>query len=289
MTVTSEHVPDAAASDYLLSDREFERVRAMIYREAGIKLASSKRQMVYRRLGRRVRALGLDSFSAYLDVLERGNQAERQEFTNALTTNLTSFFRESHHFPVLADHVLNIGRRREVIVWCSACSTGEEPYSIAMTLIDAFRSWTPPVRILASDVDTAVIEAAARGIYPYERVEQIPERKLHGYFLKGRGANAGSVKVRPELQKLITFRQVNLLASNWPVRGPIDVIFCRNVMIYFDKATQRQILERFHPLMRPEGLMFAGHSESFQHAQDLFRLRGKTVYQLASRPEHEDA
>ena len=282
MSAASRDVSDTAVAEYGFSDKEFERVRAMIYRDAGIKLVPSKRQMVLRRLARRVRALGLDSFAAYLDLLDQGNEAERQEFTNALTTNLTSFFREAHHFPALAEHALKIGRQRELIVWCAACSTGEEPYSIAMTLIDAFGSWAPPVRILASDVDTTVIETAARGVYTFERVEQIPEEQLRTYFLKGRGRHAGSVKVRGELQKLVTFRKVNLLGPDWPVRGPIDVIFCRNVMIYFDKPTQRRVLERFHPLMQPDGLLFAGHSESFQHAQDLFRLRGKTIYQLAS-------
>jgi chemotaxis protein methyltransferase CheR len=274
---------EALGSEFFFSDADFERVRRMIYRDAGIKLAPSKQQMVYSRLGRRLRALGMKVFSDYLDIVEGGDGNERQAFTNALTTNLTSFFREAHHFPVLAEHALKVARQRDVVVWSSACSTGEEPYSIAMTLMDTFKSFTPPVRILASDVDTNVIEKAEKGIYALDRLERLPQGYLHKYFLRGGGANAGHVRVRPEVLALISFRQVNLLAAGWPVRGPLDVIFCRNVMIYFDKATQHQILERFVPLMRPDALLFAGHSESFQHAGDLLRLRGKTVYEVARR------
>jgi chemotaxis protein methyltransferase CheR len=178
---------------------------------------------------------------------------------------------------VLADLARN--HPEGLTVWCSAASTGEEPYSIAMTLADVYGSAVArKVKILASDLDTQVLQKAATGVYPMDRVARIPEDQLRRHMQRGRGDKAGLVRIRPELRKLIVFRQINLLGNDWPVRGPLDVIFCRNVMIYFDKPTQRRILERFHPLMAPHGLLFAGHSENFHNAQDLFRLKGKTVY-----------
>lgn len=266
------------AREFEFTDADFERVRKLIYAHAGISLSPAKRDMVYSRLGRRLRATGLESFDAYLDQVEAGDAAEREAFTNALTTNLTSFFREPHHFPILAEHLCRAGAARPLLVWCSAASTGEEPYSIAMTAVEAFGSVTPPVRILASDVDTNVLNTAQAGIYAEERVEKLDPERLKRFFQRGTGSHAGKVRVRPELRNLVTFRRVNLLEGGWPVRGPLDAVFCRNVMIYFDKPTQLGILERFAPLLRPDGLLFAGHSESLHHASHLFRLRGKTVY-----------
>jgi chemotaxis protein methyltransferase CheR len=266
--------------DYELTDPDFERVRKLIYARAGISLSPAKRDMVYSRLSRRLRALGLAGFNEYLSRLDGGDEDEWQEFTNALTTNLTSFFRETHHFPVLAEHLRKAGRGRPLTIWCSAASTGEEPYSIAMTAVEAFGGFDAPVRILASDVDTNVLATAEAGVYPFERVEKLEPERLKRFFYRGKGVKANLVRVREELRALITFRNINLLDADWPVRGPLDVIFCRNVMIYFDKPTQLAILERFAPVLRPDGLLFAGHSESFHHAAHLFRLRGKTVYSL---------
>lgn len=268
--------------DFEFSDRDFERVRKLIYGLAGISLSSAKRDMAYSRLTRRLRQLKLDSFSDYLDLVDRGDPAELEAFTNSLTTNLTSFFREAHHFPILARHLTRMGAMRPQTVWCSASSTGEEPYSIAMTAVETFNSFDPPVRILASDVDTNVLAAAEAGIYTEDRIEKLDPERLKRFFRRGTGANAGKVRVRDELRRLVTFRRINLLEPGWPLRGPLDVIFCRNVMIYFDKATQLAILERFAPLLQRDGLLFAGHSESLHHAAHLFRLRGKTVYGLAS-------
>jgi len=263
---------------------DFERVRGLIYQRAGISLADSKQEMVYSRLARRLRATGIGSFATYLDSLE-GNRmpAEWESFVNALTTNLTSFFREAHHFPLLAEHVLKVKRQHNtpLTIWCSASSTGEEPYSIAMTLCEAFNTLTPPVSIVATDIDTNVLATASAGVYPLERVDKLEAERLRRFFLKGKGAQEGMVRIRPELRQLITFRQLNLLSDDWPVRGPFDAIFCRNVMIYFDKATQRKILSRFVPLMKPDGLLFAGHSENFLYVSDALRLRGKTVYELS--------
>jgi len=239
--------------------------------------------MVYSRLVRRVRANGLSNFTDYLALLEHGDAAEWEEFTNSLTTNLTAFFREEHHFPILAEHVQKRKSRQQIQLWCSAASTGEEPYSMAMTMVEVFGSFSPPVHILATDVDTKVLATAQRGVYSMERLEKMPQDKLKRFFLKGSGSHAGSAIVRKELRDMITFRQLNLLDDAWPVRGPFDAIFCRNVMIYFDKSTQYQILKKFAPLLARDGLMFAGHSESFHHAADLFKLRGKTVYELADK------
>ncbi len=269
----------AANREFVFTDADFERVRQLIYKHAGISLAPVKRDMVYSRLARRLRATGKTSFGAYLDNLERGGGDEWERFVNSLTTNLTSFFREEHHFPIFADFMKRLGNRRPIKIWCCAASTGEEPYSIAMTVLETFNNPTH-VSILASDIDTNVLATAQRGVYPQERVEKLSQERLRRFFLKGAGAQAGMVSVRPELQKLIEFRRVNLLDANWPVRGPLDIIFCRNVMIYFDKPTQYKILSRFAPLMQDDGLMFAGHSESFLHAADLFKSQGKTVYAL---------
>ncbi len=266
--------------EFPFTQADFERARAMIRRSAGIALADGKHEMVYSRLARRLRATGTGSFTAYLDALERDTDAhEWQSFTNALTTNLTAFFREPHHFPLLADHARG---RSQMTVWCSASSTGEEPYSIAMTLCEAYGTQEPPVRIVATDIDTDVLATAAAGIYPAERVASLPAPQLRRHFLKGSGTQSGLVRVRPELRRLIEFMPLNLLAPRWSLSTAFDAIFCRNVMIYFDKPTQRQILSRFVPLMKPDALLFAGHSENFLYASEALRLRGKTVYELAS-------
>lgn len=266
--------------------RDFERVRALIHQRAGISLADSKQEMVYSRLARRLRATGIQSFTNYLDDLESGRMdREWESFTNALTTNLTSFFREAHHFPLLLEHLTALRKRdsRPLTIWCSAASTGEEPYSIAMTACEAFNTLTPPVQIVATDIDTSVLSTASNGVYPMERVEKMAPDRLRRFFLKGKGAHEGMARIRPELRSLVTFKQLNLLAERWPLEGQFDAIFCRNVMIYFDKPTQRTILGRFVPLMKPHALLFAGHSENFLYVSDALRLRGKTVYELDGR------
>ncbi|MDP2828388.1 MAG: CheR family methyltransferase [Sulfuricellaceae bacterium] len=269
--------------EFHFTDKDFETVRKLIYDHAGIALNQSKKDMVYSRLARRLRATGIATFGAYLKLLESNNETEWQAFTNALTTNLTSFFREQHHFPILAEHAKKSAVKHPLSLWCSASSTGEEPYSMAMTMIETFNSYTPPVQIIATDLDTNVLAKAEAGVYPLDRLEKMSPERLKRFFLKGTGNQEGFARVRPELRNMITFRQLNLLADNWPLRPPFDAIFCRNVMIYFDKPTQLKILERFMPLMRPDGLLFAGHSESFHHAASLFRLNGNTVYQVADK------
>jgi len=280
MKSSSQPRPEGT-KEFEFTARDFERVRALIHQRAGIALAESKHEMVYSRLARRLRASGIDSFTAYLDQLEHGNDAaEWEAFTNALTTNLTSFFREAHHFPVLAEHLKRA--RQPIEIWCSAASTGEEPYSIAITACEAFNTLKPPVKIVATDIDTNVLKTAANGIYAIERLDRMAPERAKRFFLRGKGAQEGMVRVRPELREMITFKQLNLLAGAWSVSGPFDAIFCRNVMIYFDKPTQGRILDRFAPMMKPDALLFAGHSENFLYVCDKFRLRGKTVYELDS-------
>ena len=276
---------DPDQKEFLFTPPDFERIRTLLYQHSGIKLSDSKSNMVYSRLTRRLRATGLKSFQDYLQRVERDQGEEWDAFINALTTNLTAFFREPHHFPLLRDHVLSL-RKRPLRLWCSAASTGEEPYTMAMTMVDAFGSFKPPVQIIATDIDTNVLSKAQAGIYPLDRVEKLPPETLKRFFLKGSGNNAGYVQVRKELRDLISFSQLNLLDARWPVSGPFDVIFCRNVMIYFDKDTQYKILKRFAPMLETHGLLFAGHSESLHHAADFFKLRGKTVYELASPVRH---
>ena len=280
MKTPSQNKSDSV-KEFDFTNRDFERVRDLIYKRAGIALAESKQEMVYSRLARRLRATGIDSFVQYLDMLERGGDGDEWEaFTNALTTNLTSFFRESHHFPILADFVKTL--KEPATVWCSASSTGEEPYSIAMTLCEAYGSLTPPAQIVATDIDTNVLATGANGVYPLERIEKMAPERVKKFFLRGKGAQEGFVRVRPELRKMVTFKQLNLLGDGWPVSGPFDVIFCRNVMIYFDKPTQSKILSRFVPLMKPHALLFAGHSENFLYVSDALKLKGKTVYELGA-------
>ncbi|AMO98811.1 cheR methyltransferase, all-alpha domain protein [Collimonas arenae] len=283
MTIKSNTRPVAsAARDFLLTDSDFSRVRALIYQRAGIALGEQKREMVYSRLSRRLRELGMSDFTSYLAQLEaQHDSAEWQSFTNALTTNLTAFFREAHHFPLLAEHVKTCAQ--PVTIWCSAASTGEEPYSIAMTLIEALGNRAGNASVIATDIDTQVLEKAATGIYTMEQVSKLPQERLKRFFLKGSGARAGQVRIRPEVAAMVKFGQLNLLAPQWGLKEPFDAIFCRNVMIYFDKPTQNRILQRFEPLMKPHGLLFAGHSENFSYASQPFRLRGQTVYELDAK------
>ncbi len=272
---------DASEREFAFSTVDFERIRKLIYQHAGISLSPVKQDMVYSRLARRLRATGKGSFAEYLDALEKHGGDEWERFVNSLTTNLTSFFREPHHFPIFADHLRKLGNKRPIRIWCSAASTGEEPYSIAITVAETFGNNASHVSIVASDLDTNVLATAQKGVYPIERVDKLSPERLRQFFLKGTGSQEGFVSVRPELKKMIEFHRINLLEPNWPVKGPVDVMFCRNVMIYFDKPTQYKILSRFAPMLQPDGLMFAGHSESFLHAADLFKSLGKTVYALA--------
>ncbi len=271
-----------ADRDLQFTQSDFARICVLIYQRAGIVLAEHKKEMVYGRLGRRVRHHGLTRFADYLARLE-SNPAnpEWQAFTNALTTNLTSFFREAHHFPLLASHVA--GRRGPLRVWSAAASTGEEPYSIAMTLMEQLGAHAD-ITVVATDIDTDALARARDGIYPLEQVARLDPTRRKRFFQRGSGRRAGYARIRPEVAARVRFAPLNLIESRWTLDGPpFDAIFCRNVMIYFDKDTQARILARFAPLLKPDGLLFAGHSESFSYTSDRFALRGQTVYTLAKR------
>lgn len=273
------HAGDTAAEqEFSFDAADFERVRKLIYQRAGISLHDGKRAMVYSRLSRRLRETGHRSFRDYLQWLESAagpaGDKEWQEFVNCLTTNLTSFFREEHHFHALADVLRGFGNRAPRI-WCNAASTGEEPYSIAMVLAEALGDHG--ARLLATDIDTKVLATAQRGVYPADSRGLSAER-LKRHFMRGTGNNAGFIRVKPELARMIDFRPFNLMSTSWSLGEPFDMVFCRNVMIYFDHATQRRVLERIHGVMKPGGLLFVGHSENFTDARDLFLLQGKTIY-----------
>jgi chemotaxis protein methyltransferase CheR len=274
----NETIPaDGVRRDIEFSSRDFERVRSMIHAKAGIHLNSSKQNMVYSRLARRLRDSGCTSFSSYLDRLEGSPEAEWQEFINCLTTNLTSFFRESHHFPILAEKFQQLGPRGNAIrVWCCAASTGEEPYSIAITALETLGTGAR-VTVDASDIDTNVLSAAARGVYGGDSAKTLGEQRAHRFFLRGTGPNEGKVRIKPEVRNMIRFFPLNLLAGSWSLE-PYDVVFCRNVMIYFDRPTQRRVLEGLHRTMKTGSILMVGHSENFTEHRDLFELKGKTTY-----------
>jgi chemotaxis protein methyltransferase CheR len=271
-------------SEFDFSASDFERVRKLIYARAGISLHEGKRAMVYSRLSRRLRETGHRSFRDYLQWLEAASGAaaevEWQDFVNSLTTNLTAFFREDHHFHALAEALKawkQGSANRAPRVWCNAASTGEEPYSIVMVLNEALGEGHGG-RLVASDIDTKVLATARRGVYAADARGLTPER-LKRHFMRGTGSNAGFIRIKPELTKLIDFRTFNLMTPHWSLGEPFDMVFCRNVMIYFDHDTQRQVLTRIHAAMKPGGLLFVGHSENFTDARSLFTLRGKTIYQ----------
>jgi chemotaxis protein methyltransferase CheR len=267
-------------AEFDFDSTDFERVCKLIYKRAGISLHEGKRAMVYSRLSRRLRDVGHRSFGDYLHALEQASGAkaeqEWQEFVNCLTTNLTSFFREEHHFPVLATELAR-HKGQSLRLWCNAASTGEEPYSLAMTTLEALGN-NPGVTILCTDIDTKVLATAERGVYAAD-ARGLSDERLRRHFLRGCGANSGSIRVKPELQRLVEFRRHNLMDERWSLGNPFDIVFCRNVMIYFDAPTQRRVLERMHRAMQPHGLLFAGHSENLSASKDLFRLRSKTVYE----------
>ncbi len=268
-----------AVREFSYQPDDFQQVAVLLNQLTGIKLAASKDSMVYSRLVRRIRALNLAGFPQYLNYLQNTPE-EEQHFINALTTNLTAFFREPHHFDILSEYVTQ--HRHMKTIWCAASSTGEEPYSIAMTLAQAFGRFDHGVQIIASDIDSQVLATAAKGVYPLDKLKGLPIDYCRQFFFRGKGANAGSAKVIPELQATIEFKKINLLDERWPISAPLDVIFCRNVMIYFDKSTQHKILNRMVHLLKKDGLYIAGHSENFSHLHHLVTPAGKTTYKPSS-------
>jgi len=264
-----------------LEARDFQRICRLIEHHAGISLGQSKHTMVYARLSRRLRALGFKRFVDYLDWLESGKEPDEwQAFINALTTNLTAFFREPHHFQHLRQQLQTrqASASRPLKLWSCATSTGEEAWSMAITACETFASLNPPVRIVATDVNTHVLTVARSGIYSQERLQGLDESVLQRYFLRGNNAQKGYYRVRPTLQALVEFRPLNLLTSRFSVTGPFAALFCRNVMIYFDKATQRNVLSQLLAHMDEHSLLYTGHAENYLHAADLIMPCGRNIY-----------
>ncbi|KUJ71579.1 protein-glutamate O-methyltransferase CheR [Thiomicrospira sp. WB1] len=268
--------------EFEFTDKDFQRVKQLVYDFAGIDLNESKRNLVYNRLAKRIRFLEQQSFKQYLDFVEAQGEVEFVQLINAITTNLTFFFRENHHFEYLAQEVIpqllqTNQASKKIRIWSAGCSTGEEPYSLAITLKEAVPAgWD--ARVLATDLDTSVVETAERGVYKMDRLKGVSQERIKRWFLKGSGRHEGMVKVKPELQKIIDFGQINLM-NEWPIRDQIDVIFCRNVVIYFDKPTQSRLFERYADLLPSHGHLFVGHSESLYKVSDRFKLLGQTIYQ----------
>jgi len=260
--------------DFEFTNADFGRIRELIHQRAGISLSEHKRDMAYSRLARRLRACNIDTFRLYLERLEAQPDSDEWEaFTNALTTNLTAFFRESHHFPILATFAKN--RPQPFSVWCSAASTGEEPYSIAMTLMETLGDTAARhCTVIATDIDSQVLQKADAGVYSLDSVKTLGAERLKRFFLKGTGAHAGMVKIRPEVRALVKFEQLNLTDAKYALPGQFDAIFCRNVMIYFDKPTQEALVNRLADSLEPGGFLFIGHAESLngvRHALDYVR------------------
>ncbi|MEJ8321594.1 CheR family methyltransferase [Kosakonia sacchari] len=274
--------PHAPQAPIVLTESELEKISKLIYQRAGIVLTAQKRDMVYNRLSRRLRELNLKGFEDYTDrLVANPGSDEWQVFVNALTTNLTSFFREAYHFPTLARHAQS--RNGMYNVWCAAASTGEEPWSIAMTLEETLgRSITGP-RVLATDIDTDVLEKASLGVYRLSDIDNLSEQQKRTWFLRGTGEHQSRVKIKSELRSTVQFRQLNLIDAQWDIPAPFDAIFCRNVMIYFDQNTQEKLLKRFAKMLKPGGLLFVGHSEHFQNLTSPFRLLGQSVYCLGDQ------
>jgi chemotaxis protein methyltransferase CheR len=268
-----------------LSQSDFNFICQYTYEIAGIVLNASKKEMVYRRLTRIIRARNIASFTEYCDLLKSEPEKEKDYFINAITTNLTNFFREQHHFDYMLQHELpkiienSLTNYKRLRIWSSASSTGEEPYSIAITILEGMKNsldqWD--VKILATDIDSDALAVGKIGVYDNHRIEDIPNKIREKYFHKGIGENKNKVKVDGKLGKLITFKQLNLLCD-WPMKGPFDIIFCRNVIIYFDKETQQKLFARYHEMLAPGGLLILGHSENLGTHQVHFENIGRTIY-----------
>jgi chemotaxis protein methyltransferase CheR len=282
-----------SGTSFSLTRKEFLLFKDLIYKDAGISLSDAKMQLVESRLSKRLRACHVSTYMEYYQLLMNGDSKgeERLRMINSLTTNKTDFFREQHHFeylrstvfPAIEQRARETGERK-IRIWSAACSTGEEPYTLAMTVLDhfgptSFHGWD--IRILASDVDTDVLAHAQKGVYPSDRVADVPRDALRKHFLKTSKQPDAPLQVRPELQELITFRRINFVEPTWPIQTAFDIIFCRNVMIYFDEPTQDRLLTRFSAQLKPEGHLFIGHSESILRLDDLYQSLGNTIYRLS--------
>lgn len=274
---------DRREREFVFTDRDFRAIVSLVHQRAGIALSEHKRELVYSRLARRLRVLGLKKFSDYLRIVGSEEGADEiGNLINAITTNLTAFFREEHHFDHLRKHVVEplaangAGGRSNLLVWSAGCSTGEEPYSIAMTVADGMPNWQKHnVRILATDLDTNAVAACRRATYRRDSVGKVAPALRKRFLLD---AGTEDVRIDPSLQSMLAFKQLNLRGA-WPMRRQYDVIFCRNVMIYFDDDFKTTLLKGFHRLLKPGGHLYIGHSESASKFHDGFRLIGRTIYE----------
>jgi len=271
--------------EFSFTQEDFDFLRQVSNQRTGIVVSDDKFDMFYSRLSRRVRKLGLRSFREYCELIRREPEdgAEMVELINAITTNLTAFFRENHHFEYLAKQVVpelleKNRQQREIDIWSAGCSTGEEPYSLSITALEALQGhagWR--THILATDIDSNVLARAASGVYPLERVTGLGQARLKRWFFKGKGSQEGKVRIKPEVLRQIQFGQLNLM-QQWSLDAPKDVIFCRNVIIYFDKESKMRLINRFADHLKPGGYLFIGHSESLYKVTDRFELLGQTIY-----------
>ena len=276
---------EQAKVDYDFRLEHFKFVQNIVHDKAGIVLSEIKRDMVYGRLVRRLRALNIATFDEYLRLIRKENSQESVEFINSITTNLTSFFRENHHFEFLKKKAIpefiNESKKR-VRIWSAGCSTGEEPYSLSITLADlASKTYGMDIKILATDLDSQVVATAQQGIYKEDRLQGIPKSIVNKWFNAVHTHSEKMMQVSSKLQEYIQFNQLNLM-NDWPMKGKFDIIFCRNVVIYFNKNTQRKLFDRYANYLNPNGYLIVGHSESLHGVTNRFDLLGKTIYQLKS-------
>lgn len=280
--------------DIPISNTEFNLLRDLIYKVCGISLADTKKQMVHSRLRKRLHALQFHSFLAYYNHLLE-DSSELTNFVNCITTNKTDFFRESHHFQyvrnVILPHYISQANHglieKKLRVWHAGCSTGEEPYTMAMVLRDTLRScgaWD--VRLLASDIDTNVLDTATEGVYEEEKVATVPQQYLNKYFIRTNNGGHKQHAITGDIKEMIKFRRINLLEDAWPIRADVrfDIIFCRNVIIYFDHESRCRLFDKFSRILKPGGYLFIGHSESLFGVSDAYTSLGQTIYQL---PPHQ--
>jgi len=275
--------PPPKNREFEFDDEDFRFVARLVKEKTGIVLADHKRDMVYGRLARRLRILGMTDFKAYTDMIQGpSGDKELGSFVNALTTNLTKFFRENHHFEHLAGTAIPTVQARQkrenpkrLRIWSAGSSSGEEPYSIAMTVQNAIpnmRDWD--AKILATDIDTDMLTKGSRGIYEKERAENIPAAYRSKYTEE---QHDGGIQLKPNVRDMISFKRLNLLGK-WPMKGPFDVIFCRNVVIYFDKPTQKVLFDRYAELLHDDGVLYVGHSENLFNVTDRFKLIERSTY-----------
>ena len=265
-----------------ITAKEFQQFRTLIYEESGISLGEQKKSLLVSRLSKRLRDLNLETFSEYYaKVMEDQTREEFMRLLDLISTNKTDFFREPKHFDFLRERILpELNTTKQIRIWSSACSTGEEPYTIAMTLFDHVQNpaqWD--FKILASDLSTRVLAKAALGLYEEDRFRGVPPEVVQRHFLRGRGDQTGVFKVKPHLATAITFRRLNLMDDRFPIKNPLDLIFCRNVMIYFDRPTQETLVNKFHYYLKPGGYLFIGHSENLQWVTHPFKSLAPTIYQ----------